>query len=51
MDRGEGKRNLMEKAESSSIPGRVGGLYFSRSGAKFIYFPGSYNEILLTTLL
>lgn len=45
------ERETIMEAESSSVPGRVGGLYFSRSGAKFIYFPGSYNEILLTTLL
>lgn len=42
------------EAEGSIISaGRVGGDFFlsSRSGGKFIYFPGSYNEILLSTLL
>lgn len=35
----------------SSQAGCVGGDFSSRSRAKFIYFPGSYNEILLSTLL
>lgn len=40
------------EAEGSIISaGWVGGDFSSRSGGKFIYFPGSYNEILLSTLL
>lgn len=44
---------VMEAEGSIISAGRVGGDFFlsSRSGGKFIYFPGSYNEILLSTLL
>lgn len=40
------------EAEGSIKSARcVGGGFSSRSRGKFIYFPGSYNEILLSTLL
>ena len=47
------RRGGVMEAEGSIISaGWVGGGFFSsRSGGKFIYFPGSYNEILLSTLL
>ena len=49
------EQGAMEAEGSIISAGCVGGDFFfllpSRSGGKFIYFPGSYNEILQSTLL